>query len=157
MKSLPPPLSKWTKKRRLDELQRRCRENSIPLTTQRRTVLQAVLDLDSHPTADEVYSSPAVRQAGISRATVYRTLESLVQMGVVTKACHPGGVIRYDGRIELHHHLVCLRCDAVEDIADAGLDALSLPDTSAFGFEVKDFRVQLRGLCRSCRKKEDKK
>ncbi len=43
------------------------------------------------------------------------------------------------------------------DIADAGLDALSLPDTSGFGFEVKDFRVQLRGLCRSCRKKEDKK
>jgi Fe2+ or Zn2+ uptake regulation protein len=157
MKRVPPPLSEWTKKRRMEELQRRCREKRVPLTTQRRAVLQAVLDLDCHPTADEVHSSPAVRRAGISRATVYRTLENLVQLGAITKACHPGGVVRYDGRIELHHHLVCLRCDAVEDIADAGLDALSLPDTSAFGFEVKDFRVQLRGLCRRCRRMEDKR
>ncbi len=90
MKSLPPPLSESTKKRRLEELQRRCRENRMPLTTQRRTVLQAVLDLDCHPTADEVHASPAVRRAGISRATVYRTLESLVQMGVDHQGLPPG-------------------------------------------------------------------
>ena len=156
MKRVPPPLSKRTKKRRLQEFQRRCRERGIPLTAQRRIVLQAVLDLDSHPTADEVYASAAVRREGISRATVYRTLENLVQLGAITKACHPGGAVRYDGRIELHHHLVCLRCDTVIDIADAGLDALSIPDTSAFNFEVKDFRVQLRGLCRRCRRMEDK-
>jgi len=157
MKRVPPPLSERTKKRRMEELQRRCRERKVPLTTQRRAVLQAVLELDCHPTADEVHSSPAVRRAGISRATVYRTLEGLVQLGAISKACHPGGVVRYDARIDLHHHLVCLRCDAVMDIADAGLDALTIPDTSAFGFEVKDFRVQLRGLCRRCRKMEDKR
>jgi len=157
MKRVPPPLSERSKNRRVEEFQRRCRERGVPLTAQRRAVLQAVLDLDCHPTADEVHASPALSRAGISRATVYRTLENLVQLGAITKACHPGGVIRYDGRIELHHHLVCLRCDTVMDIADAGLDALSLPDTSAFGFEVKDFRVQLRGLCRRCRKLEEKR
>ena len=157
MKRVPPPLSEQAKKRRLDEFQRRCREKGVPLTAQRRVVLRAVLDLDCHPTSDEVYSSPAVRRAGISRATVYRTLESLVQLGAITKACHAGGVIRYDGRIDLHHHLVCLRCNAVTDIADSGLDALPIPDTSAFGFEVRDFRVQLRGLCRRCRRLEDRR
>jgi Fur family peroxide stress response transcriptional regulator len=127
----------------------------VPLTPQRRIVLDAVLNLDCHPTADEVYASPRVRRARISRATVYRTLESLVDLGVITKACHPGGVVRYDGRLEMHHHLICMRCDAVVDIADPALDALPIPDTSGFGFNVTDFRVQLRGLCRRCQRLED--
>ena len=155
MKSVPLPLDARAKERRLEELQCRCRALGVPLTRQRRTILRAVLDLDCHPTADQVYSSPAVRRARISRATVYRTLESLVRMGAITKACHTGGVVRYDGRTAIHHHLVCLRCDAVADIADARLDTLPVPDTSAFGFEVRDFRVQLRGLCRRCRTEED--
>lgn len=155
MKSIPPRLNSRAKKSRLEEFERRCRDRGVPVTAQRRVVLRAMLDLDCHPTADQVYSSRAVRRARISRATVYRTLESLVRFGAVTKACHTGGVVRYDSRIAVHHHLVCLRCDAVFDIADARLDALPVPDTSSFGFEVRDFRVQLRGLCRSCRRQEE--
>ena len=149
-------LSAQAKQQRLEEFRERCRENGIPFTQQRRIILQAVLDLDTHPTADEVYSSPVVRRAGISRATVYRTLENLAELGAITKTCHAGGTIRYDRRTEIHHHLVCLRCDAIEDISDAKLDDVSIPDTSAYGFDLKDFRVQLRGLCRHCRKMEEK-
>jgi len=95
------------------------------------------------------------RDPGVARATVYRTLESLARIGVITKACHPGKAIRYDSLTETHHHLVCLRCDTVIDIADERLDALPVPDTSSFGFEITDFRVQLRGLCRRCRELEE--
>lgn len=144
-----------TKTRRLEEFRLLCRERGIPLTSQRRVVLEAVLDLDSHPQAEQVFSSPGVQRARISRATVYRTLESLCRLGIVAKACHPGSAVRYDGRTDRHHHLVCLRCDAVTDIDDARLDALPIPDTSAFGFEVSDLRVQLRGVCRRCRELED--
>jgi Fur family peroxide stress response transcriptional regulator len=143
------------KKQRLEELQRRCRAQGIPVTLQRRLVLEAVLDLNCHPTANQVYDFLQVRQANVSRATVYRTLEALVELELISKTGHPGGVIRYDGRIELHHHLVCLRCDAVIDITDVRLDELPIPDTSAFGFEVKDCRLQLQGICRSCREREE--
>jgi len=127
----------------------------VPLTPQRRAVLEAVLDLGNHPTADQVHQALAVRRPRPSRATVYRTLESLARLGVITKACHPGRPVRYDGRTEMHHHLVCLRCDEITDISDARLDRLAVPDTSALGFEVSDFRVQLRGVCRRCRKLEE--
>lgn len=143
-------MSKQKQKGRVEEFRLRCREKGVPFTTQRRVVLQTVLKLSSHPTADEIYSSPVVRQAGISRATVYRTLDSLVQSGDIIKIGHAGNAIRYDGRIELHHHLICLKCNAVMDIANAGLDAIPIPDTSDFGFIVKDFRMQLSGLCRRC-------
>jgi Fur family peroxide stress response transcriptional regulator len=121
---------------------------------QRRTVLETVLDLGNHPTADQVFDEAVKRIPGISRTTVYRTLDTLARMGVITKACHPGSAVRYDRRIEIHHHLVCQRCDDVIDIADHRLDKLPIPDTSSFGFEVIDFRVQLRGVCRRCKQEE---
>jgi Fur family peroxide stress response transcriptional regulator len=140
----------------LETLRRLCREQGLRCTVQRRVILEAALDLDNHPTADQIFELVAERIRGISRTTVYRNLENLVRMGLITKACHPGRVARYDRRTELHHHLICLHCDSVVDISDARLDALQIPNTSAFGFEVHDFRVQLRGICRRCRAQQRK-
>jgi Fur family peroxide stress response transcriptional regulator len=148
-------MDRQTKKQRLEDFRRLCRERGLPLTEQRQTVLEEVLELDNHPTADRVHEAVARRDPGVSRATVYRALESLARIGVITKACHPGKAIRYDSRTETHHHLVCLRCDEVIDITDERLDALPVPDTSPYGFEVSDFRVQLRGICRRCRELEE--
>jgi len=143
------------KKSRLEVFERLCREQGLPLTLQRRLVLESFLDLDDHPTADQIHAAVACRSPEVSRTTVYRTLETLDRMGVITKLCHPGRVVRYDRRTDLHHHLVCLRCDQVMDFADAGLDGLPVPDTSAQGFEVRDCRVQLRGICSRCRDTEE--
>ena len=148
-------MDRQTKQRRLEAFRRLCREKGLPLTEQRTVVLEAVLDLEDHPTADRVHEAIAERDPGVSRATVYRALESLARIGVITKACHPGKAVRYDSRTETHHHLVCLRCDDVIDITDERLDALPVPDTSGYGFEVSDFRVQLRGICLRCRELEE--
>jgi Fur family transcriptional regulator, peroxide stress response regulator len=142
------------RQRRLDELARICRERGLRCTVQRRAILEAVLELDNHPTAEQVYEVVLPRLPGVSKTTVYRTLESLSRLGVISKACHPGAAARFDGRTELHHHLICLSCDAVVDISDERLDALVVPDTSGFGFEVTDFKVQLRGHCRRCRERK---
>jgi Fur family ferric uptake transcriptional regulator len=96
------------------------------------------------------------RLPGIARTTVYRTLEHLTRMGIITKACHPGPVARFDPRTEIHHHLVCLYCNDFIDFEDDVLNRLPVPDTSAFGFEVRDYRVQLRGICQNCRENRAK-
>jgi len=144
------------KEERLEELTRFCRAQGLTLTPQRRAILRAVLHADDHPTADRVHAALARRRFRVSRATVFRTLESFARLGVISKACHPGSAVRYDRRTDRHHHLVCLRCDRVIDISDARLDALPVPDTRRFGFVVSDFSVQLRGICKECRKQEDK-
>jgi len=144
-----------TKLQRLEGFRRLCKDRGVPFTEQRRLILDTVLDLDDHPTADQVHAALRRRQPGVSRATVYRTLEGLARMGVITKACHPGKAVRYDRRTEVHHHLVCMRCDEVIDLSDPRLDSLPVPDTTAFGFEVTDLRVQLRGTCRRCRDQEE--
>jgi Fur family peroxide stress response transcriptional regulator len=142
---------------RLESYRNACREQGLTLTAQRRAILEAVLELDSHPRADQVHAALARRRLRVSRATVFRTLESLARLGIITRACHPGSAVRYDCRTERHHHLVCLRCDRVEDLTDTRLDALALPDTRRFGFVVEDFRVQLRGICRRCRERQEDK
>ncbi|MFH1279195.1 MAG: transcriptional repressor [Candidatus Eisenbacteria bacterium] len=144
------------KRRRLAALESCCRDRGVPCTSRRRIILDTVLDLNDHPSADQVFEAVSRRRAGISRATVYRTLETLAELALITKACHPGRVVRYDPRVDLHHHLVCLRCDKVIDIFDGRLDALPSPDTSAHGFEVTDHRVQFRGLCGDCAGKKAK-
>jgi Fe2+ or Zn2+ uptake regulation protein len=145
-------LDDTTKRNRLETYASLCREKGLRNTVQKRAILEAVLDLDTHPTADEVHDRVTRNNMEISRTTVYRALEGLARLGLITKACHSGNATRYDANIGLHHHLICLRCDAVMDISDAALDALRVPDTSDFDFEVRDFRVQLRGICRRCRK-----
>jgi len=128
-----------------------CREEGLPLTVQRAAILDAVLEHDDHATVDQVLEIARRLVPGVSRASVHRTLETLARFGLLAKAGLPGRATRYDTRLERHHHLVCDACDAVIDVTDPSLNDLPFPDTSHLGFEVRDFIVQLRGLCRACR------
>lgn len=141
---------------RIERLRPLLRRAGLALTAQRRAILHAVFDHDEHPTADRVYAILKQRRIPASRATVFRTLEALARLGVVSKASHPGVAVRYDGRSERHHHLVCVRCDRIVDFADEALDAVSVPDTRRLGFRVLDLQVELRGICRLCREQEDR-
>lgn len=143
----PPPIDP---KARLEALSQACQAAGIPATSQRKTVLTAVLDLGTHPTADDVFAHLEEDGQQISRATVFRTLETLAELGLIAKTCHPGRGVRYCRENIQHHHLVCLRCDAMMDFLDESYDALPIPDTSKLGFRVMETRVQIRGVCRSC-------
>lgn len=134
-----------------------CRSRGVPCTRQRLSTLEAVLKSTGHPTADDVHEVVKRRQRNVSRTTIYRVLEELAELGLIGKACHPGKAVRYDRRTDLHHHLVCTRCNSMTDISDPGLDAVRVPDTRKYGFKVADFRVQLRGICKQCRKREEEK
>lgn len=144
------------KQRRIGEFKRLCGKRGERVTVQRTVILETVLDLDNHPSADQIFDAVETRLPGIARTTVYRTLEHLARMGIITKACHPGRVARFDPRTEIHHHLVCLDCNEFFDFEDDGLNRLTVPDTSAFGFEVSDYRVQIRGICQNCREIREK-
>jgi Fur family peroxide stress response transcriptional regulator len=142
------------KRERLELFQRLCRERGLPITPQRRIILEELLDLDDHPSADEVHERAVRRLPDTSRTTVYRALETLAGMGLIAKTSLPGRSVRYDRRTETHHHLVCVRCDTILDISDPGLDAILLPDTSDLGFAVSDHNVQIRGICRRCSERD---
>ena len=136
---------------RLAKLQEICRDRGIPLTNQRRLVLELVLQRSDHPTADQIYEAVRVVSPQISRRTVYRVLDNLVEWGLVRRVHHPGATARFDGMVHRHHHLVCTQCDKVVDLESLDLDNISLPKGKPHGFDVRDYSVQLMGLCPECR------
>jgi Fur family peroxide stress response transcriptional regulator len=139
---------------RLKLLETLCRSKGVPCTVQRRVVLQAVLERDDHPTADEVLESVKEQVPGISRTTVYRVLDTLAEWGLIRRLQHAVAVARFDGETARHHHFVCSKCYKVIDVHDAKLDRLRVSHIKSEGFEVEDFSVHLMGTCEDCRRAE---
>jgi Fur family peroxide stress response transcriptional regulator len=131
------------------DIERICREHSLPLTTQRRLVLEALASRGDHPTVDEIWSDVRRTAPEISRTTVYRILEVFALMRVVRKVCHPEAVARYEIRADRHHHLLCLDCGLIVDFADPALDNI-VPPGAGSGFRIEDYSIQFRGLCSRC-------
>jgi Fe2+ or Zn2+ uptake regulation protein len=129
-----------------------CRKYGLPLTAQRRVILEELSLRADHPTADQVFSRVRRQLPEISRTTVYRVLELLVRLGIARKVCHPGAAARYEMRIGRHHHLVCLACESMVDLECPALNSLPLPDVSS-GFKIEDYSIQFRGLCPACARK----
>jgi Fur family peroxide stress response transcriptional regulator len=140
---------------KLTALEVACRRHGLPLTVQRRVVLQALAGRDDHPTADEVLAEVRQRLPEVSRTTVYRVLDTLVQLGLAVKICSPGSGVRFDPKTHRHNHLVCIRCEKVMDFETSALEALPIPDLRAQAFTIHDYSVHFRGLCRDCEKRGD--
>ena len=134
---------------RLEAAAHALKQHGLPFTIQRRKLLEGFLGRTDHPSAERLYQEIAPDLPGLSRATVYRTLEKLVELKLAGRIAHPGAEVRYDPRTERHHHLVCDACGSVGDYEATRLDHLPLP-SNATGFEVRDYTVQFRGLCAAC-------
>ena len=135
------------------EFEARCRRQGVPVTTQRRAVLRALAARMDHPTADQLYEDLQSEHPDMSRTTVYRVLDTLVGLGVVTRVSHPGAAVRYDAITARHHHLVCTECGAMIDLVAPALDALPAPKALPHGFEVLGYSVHFHGTCAACRRR----
>jgi Fur family ferric uptake transcriptional regulator len=124
-------------------------ERSFPRSTaSRRAIIEAVAAWPGHFSAEEI----ARAVPGVSRATVYRTLASLQESGVVCRVPVEGGGLRYRlGEARHHHHLVCLGCGSVQDITGCGVDEFVQSIAGRFGYEPVDHRLEVYGRCAVCR------
>jgi Fe2+ or Zn2+ uptake regulation protein len=122
------------------------------LTQQRAAVFDYLSQVEHHPTAEEVYLAVKPRLPKISLATVYKNLEALVNCGAVSKLSYGDAAARYDIRTDHHYHTRCLGCGKIWDLdAKAGVDWLKQIKPRA-GFAVEDYRLELLGYCRECRR-----
>ncbi len=139
---------------RIREFEELCRQRGLPVTMQRRVILEAVLKRDDHPTADQIYEAVRERIPQLSRTTIYRVLETFVDLGILRRLRQTGAA-RFDGKIERHHHVVCTQCGKIVDLEDTGLDCLSIPNEKMQGFEIDDFSVHFSGICPNCLKQRE--
>ncbi|MGH7874608.1 MAG: Fur family transcriptional regulator [Candidatus Binatia bacterium] len=141
---------------KVDRLEAISRERNLPVTIQRRVVLNALLDRDDHPTVDQLFEDVKERMPGVSRTTIYRALETLVELGLARRTNHFEASARFDGNTDHHHHLVCRSCNRVEDIDHPSLKKFTPPNLGKIAFEVLDYSILLEGLCGECQKSGSK-
>ena len=117
---------------------------------QRELILNTVIRLKGHPTADMVYRALRDELPNISLGTVYRNLRLLSEMGILRRISLPDGADRFDARVDGHDHMVCTRCGRIFDISLGILSGLEQSVTDQTGFQVASHSLVMEGLCKDC-------
>jgi Fe2+ or Zn2+ uptake regulation protein len=139
--------------RRLNE---RLATSGFRFTPQRKHVYDVLMHKRDHPTVEEVFIRAKQGMPDISMATVYNCLDALVQCGLIRHVHLDRAATRYCPNMKEHCHFYCDQCGGIFDIdfaANGHHGGLKVPE----GFEVKQFDVSLRGLCRDCAGRQNRR
>jgi len=134
-----------------EEMVQAFRAAGCRMTDQRRMIIETLVGRDDHPSARQLYHELHGHTSGLSLATVYNTLATMVELGLLAELEFEAADNRYDTNLTPHLNLVCTRCG---DILDVPQDAPLCPDEirRRTGFEVRGgIRMECRGVCRRCR------
>lgn len=140
-------------KERLEDLTNKLVNKGLKVTPQRMSILEAVYNLDNHPTAENIISEIRQKQPHIATGTVYKVLETLVENDIIKRVKTEKDIMRYDGIYESHHHLYCSTCDQIEDYNDTELDKILLDHFKTkklAGFKIEEFVLQIKGKFDNC-------
>lgn len=131
----------------------KCAQSGLKITPQRAVIYDELLKAKDHPSSDDLYKRVRKILPNISFDTVYRTLLSFSDAGIVRLVEGYGELKRFDPDIENHHHLRCMQCQKIVDFCNKSYDALTVPSELEREFTILNKRVVLEGVCRDCAKK----
>ncbi len=138
--------------RRLEHFRTVAREAGLKLTHQRLEIFRELAGTEEHPDAETIFRAVQQRMPTVSLDTVYRTLWTLHDLGLVTTLGPRREGVRFDANLDRHHHFSCVRCGLVRDFESAELDGLRVPDSVRRLGSVADAHVEVRGLCATCQR-----
>ena len=133
-------------------IERTLASGGFRLTGPRRALVEVMQGLGDHFVADAVVEAAP----GVGRATVFRTLRLLQDLGIVCQVVLDDGTAAY--RLASgghHHHLVCSECGAVSDFSSGDLEGLLRDIAQRTGYRVDAHRLEVYGLCPACRAREE--
>jgi Fur family ferric uptake transcriptional regulator len=140
-------------KRELQIFRKYLERRGLKLTSERRALLDEIFGRHEHLEADELLVRLRSQHKKISRATIYRTLELLVDSGIVGRLRIGEAGYRYERlRAGDHHdHLICTQCGRVVEFFEPRIEALQDDVAARHGFILLSHSHQMRGICRACR------
>ena len=140
-------------RRRLDNMSctQTLREQGYRLTPQRLLILSTIHTSDHHLSAEDIYDQVCARYPNVNISTVYRTLELLKDLGLVTETDLGGGSFRYHS-VEKghHHHLVCRKCGRILELDEAVLKPVEGSILRRYGFRADLSHLAVFGKCARC-------
>jgi Fur family ferric uptake transcriptional regulator len=130
------------------------RDHNLPVTPQRLAIADVLLASDRHLSAEEVAGELRARGTKAGTATVYRTIDVLVESGLVVERDFGEGFRRFEPARDVpqHEHLLCTACGRVEEFRDERLDRMTALVAESRGFARQKHRLVIYGVCRACRR-----
>jgi Fe2+ or Zn2+ uptake regulation protein len=133
----------------MPDLSQLLRERGLRVTSQRLLIERTLREHGGHLTAERVHELVEAALPGVTHQTVYSTLALLADLGVARRVAAPGPS-RFEAVDRDHHHMICERCGAIEDVhARASLGAVSRAARER-GFVPVSAGVTVLGLCARC-------
>ena len=133
---------------KIEDIRTELSDKGLRVTPQRVAILEAVVKLNNHPTAENIIDFIKEHHPNIATGTVYKILEVLVDKCLLNKVKTDRDIMRYDAILENHHHLYGAESDRIEDYFDEELNTLlsdyfkthKIPE-----FEIKNIKLQIIG------------
>ena len=142
-------------KQQIAHFEQTCRAHGLKMTHQRLEIFHTLVHSSEHPSAETLYSMLEKRMPTLSLDTVYRTLATFVDLGLVKRVETLGSKARFEAKIDQHHHFFCDRCGQLTDFTWQSFDASQLPETVQELGRVRDKNVILHGVCNQCLKAKE--
>ena len=153
----------------MEELKKRLQATQRKMTPQRQIVLQVILDHPGeHLSAEKIYDILRGTESEIGLATVYRSLEILVSLGILqkiefgkefdkrNKGSYSYELNPIDPNQHFHHHLICTECKEITEFEDDMMDELESGIFKQTGFKVENHQAKFFGVCKKCQEKQNK-
>ncbi|WP_425449588.1 Fur family transcriptional regulator [Dethiothermospora halolimnae] len=140
----------------IEQLKTKLKEKGYKLTTQRRIILDVILEnKGDHLSPEEIYERVKDKFPEIGLATVYRTLQLFEELDIIYKLNFNDGCSRYelnsDSKDHRHHHLICLSCGKVIEVQLDLLESLEETIEKDGKFKIIDHNVKFFGYCEKCK------
>ena len=131
-----------------------CREAGLKVTHQRIEIYRELMESHDHPSAELLHKRLADKMPTMSLDTVYRTLSTLEQNGLVSRIQTAGSLARFEAVTTPHHHLICSKCNNVVDFHWSEFEAVTLPSPVGQWGRITSKNVVMYGICSDCLQKQ---
>jgi len=130
------------------------REHNLPVTAQRLAIADVLLGADRHLSAEEIAEAVSERGRNVGTATVYRTIDTLLESGLIVERDFGEGFRRFEAARDVpnHEHLVCTQCGKVEEFRDERLERMTTIVAESRGFARQRHRLVIHGICKDCQR-----
>ena len=134
-----------------------CRTHGFAVTHQRQVIYETLVSMPGHPSPEEVFARVRKKVPAISLATVYKTIHTFVDSGLLREVSLHHGSLRVDNNVAPHHHLVCKECKSILDVDESAFEPLRFKQRLPQGFKFERFAVDILGLCSHCSARSQKR
>jgi Fur family peroxide stress response transcriptional regulator len=139
----------------IELLKIKLRDKGLKATPRRLSILEAIIELNNHPTAEEIIKFIRNRNLNIATATVYKALDILVAKKVIIKVETEKNIIRYDAILESHHHLFSTESNIIKDYQNEEINMILekyFKKNKIQDFDIEEIKLQIIGKFKNNKK-----